>query len=218
MSVTGIRVASAGVMASDVEPVYQTGAFLNVGDELKPAGLSLNVLSIPTSRLEFGVEIDEIVGALVREEEYSADAFSIVHQQRFIGDQAPMAALAWTVTAAAVRVLDRRDLDPPPGNIELYAEEVWPQLGTIEREVLGASQAPLFVLEQSPPRLGQAGSILTGGLATVSFALGHMSAATIIVTPIVIFLITAAPVAGRAFGEYLRDVIKRLPGGGPGDK
>jgi hypothetical protein len=204
-------------MASDIAPVYQTAAFLNVGEELTPTGLSLNVLSIPASRLAYGVEIDQIAEALVREGEYSADSLSIVHQQRFIGEQGPMAALAWTVTAAAVRVLDRRDLDPAPGNIELYAEQVWPQLQAIEREILGASQASLFVLEQSPPRFGQAGSILTGGLATVSFALGHMSAATIVVAPLVIFLITAAPVAGRAFGEYLRDVIKRLPGAGSSD-
>lgn len=206
------RTLSAGVGASGVEPVYRTSAFLNVGDDLRPVGLGLDVLSIPTSRFALGVDPTQIANALTGEDTFEANAPTILKQHRYLGETGPMIALSWTVTAAAIRALNRRDLDPEPGNLEGYADHVWAQLSQVESQILGASQAPLFVVENSPPVYQTAASITAGGVATVSFAAGHMTAATIVMTPVVVFLITAAPIAGKAFGEYLQDLIRKLPG------
>lgn len=86
--------------------------------------------------------------------------------------------------------------------------------------MLGASQAPLFVVENSPPVFQNAGAMAVGGAATVTYALSDMSAATIVMTPVVMFLVTAAPIAGKAFGGYLEDLIRKLPGssGGSSDR
>lgn len=111
------RTASAGVSASDADPVYQTSVYLNVGDELRPTGISVNVLSIPASRFALGVEPWQVQNALTGEGG-SAIGPTVVHQKRFLGDTGPMEALAWTATATAVRALGRFRSGPCAGRAQ----------------------------------------------------------------------------------------------------
>lgn len=205
--------AAAGVGAGQIEPVYRTSAFLNVGDDINPVGLGIDVVSIPASRLSYGVGVDDIVGALTREGEYLADSLDVVGDARFLRDEGPMVGISWAVTATAVRALDRRDLDLAPGPGDQYGQ-VWREVPSIEREIFRLASAPLFVVEDSPPAFHTAASVAAGGISTALYAVGHASAATIVLAPLAIFLITVAPIAGRAFGEYLEDLIRRLPGSG----
>jgi hypothetical protein len=212
MTLMPSRTASAGVSASDVKPIYRTSAFLNIGSDLEPSGLGLDVVSIPASRLGYGVEPSSLAAALEGGSGYSAESPTIRETERLMGAEALTSALAWTVTAAAARALGRDDLDPAPGRLNRYAH-TWEDLSPlIEAQILGATAAPLFVIENSPPVFQTATDTATVGLATVSYASGHANAATLVVAATAIFVIHAAPIAGRAFGQYLSDVIERLPG------
>lgn len=217
MSITGSRTQSAGVGASDIDPIYRTSAFLNVGTEFEPRGLALDVISIPASRMRYGIEPSSIASALQGERGgFSAYAPTISHTQRLIGQEALPTALAWTVTAAAARANNRMDLDPTPGGIDGYAA-TWGQISPlIEAQILGAASASLFVTENSPPAFHSAANLSGVGIATVSYAAGEANAATLVVASGAIFVLYAAPIAGRAFGQYLADLIEKLPGSNAG--
>lgn len=217
MSVMGSRTQSAGVGAFDIDPIYRTNAFLNVGTEFEPRGLGLDVISIPASRLRYGIEPSNIAAALQGESGgFSPHAPTIRNTQRIVGQEALPSALAWTVTAAAVRINHRLDLDPSPGGINGYAD-AWGQMGPlIESQILGAASAPLFVVENSPPVFHTAANLGGVGIATVSYAVGELNAATLVVASGAIFVIHAAPIAGKAFGQYLSDLIEKLPGSNAG--
>jgi len=202
----------AGVGQAGVQPAYTTSGLINVGaSELEPVHMSVNVLSIPASRLELGIDASRITDVFTGEGEFLAEGLTQVGESRHLRDDAAMSAIAWAVTAASVRALNRLDLDVKPGPVDSYAR-VWHELGAIEREVFRLANAPLFVTENSPPKFKTAASFAGGGVATTLLMAGHLSAGTIVLAPLGIFLITAAPIAGKAFGEYLEDVIKRLPG------
>jgi hypothetical protein len=213
--------SAAGLGAAAVQPIYSTHAMLNVGDELRVQAIGLSVTSVPASRLQLGVDPTTVLTALTEGTRFDPSAPSVIRQQRFVADQGAFAALAWTVTAAAVRLLDRRDLDPLPGGVDgpdSYTSAVWNELWRVEQEVISASRAHLFAVEQSPPVLQTAANIAVGGVSTVTYAVSDMGAATLVVAPLAMFLITAAPIAGKVFGEYLSDLIERLPGSRAADR
>lgn len=202
------RAQEVGVAASGAAPIYRTSTLLNVGTEQDPLGLGLDVMSIPASRTAHGISRASVASAI----QADGGGPEFFTSRRMVGIEAPTLALAWTITSAAAQLHHRDDIGVDPSDIDDYSAE-WARLSPLlEDQIVDAIAAPLFVIENSPPVFQTASNWAGGTLATVSYASGHMSAATLLVVGGAIFVINAIPAPARALGDYVSDLIRRLPG------